>query len=401
MKVLFISLVALEDTREQNIYGDLLKVFRRHEHEILAVSPRERRTALPTEYDAAGDYPVLRVAIGNVTKNGPIEKGISLLRLSRQIEAAIDEFAPCFQPDLIIFATPPTTIYGLVARLKKKYKADTYLLLKDIFPQNSVDLGLMSKDGIKGILYKYFKRTERKTYQVADYIGCMSPANRDYLLEHERWLDDSRVEVNPNSLIPLEPHSISISAVREEFGLPVEQNLLVYGGNLGKPQAIDVLIEALKINEVDFAAHFVICGSGTERSKLESFFSEKQPSHATLLPNLSRIKFNELLGAANAGLILLDSRFTIPNYPSRLLSYLQAGLPVLVASDTVSDMGPIAEQNGFGIWCSSDNSQNLIATAATLFNSDYQSMGINGRRFFEQEYSAERSYRIIERHFDE
>lgn len=399
MKVLFISLSALEDLSEHNIYGDLLKVFKRHGHDVAAISPREKRAGLPTEYDTMGEFPVLRVAIGNVTKNGPVEKGLSLLGLPGRIERAIREHMPTYVPDLILFATPPTTVGGLVCRMKKRFCASTYLLLKDIFPQNSLDLGLLSTSGISGLIYRYFKGTERKTYEAADFIGCMSPANVEYLLDHERWLDSSRVEENPNSLIPEQPASTDRFEMRSEFGLPLDERVLVYGGNLGKPQAIDILIDALRTNESESVGHFVIAGSGTERGKLEAFFEECQPIHATLLPALSRERFDELLAAADAGLILLDYRFTIPNFPSRLLSYLQAGLPVVVCTDSASDMGAIAEENGFGVRCSSEDASNLLSGCSRLLEKDLQVMGSEGRRYLEREYTAERSYEIIVRHF--
>lgn len=62
--------------------------------------------------------------------------------------------------------------------------AKTYLLLKDIFPQNAVDMGMLSKTGLKGLLYKFFRTKEKKLYTLTDYISCMSPANVQYALKH-------------------------------------------------------------------------------------------------------------------------------------------------------------------------------------------------------------------------
>ena len=57
-------------------------------------------------------------------------------------------------------------------------------MLKDIFPHNAVDLGMIQKTGIKSIIYKYFRNVEKKLYKISDYIGCMSQANVDYVLKH-------------------------------------------------------------------------------------------------------------------------------------------------------------------------------------------------------------------------
>ena len=86
--------------------------------------------------------------------------------------------------DLILYSTPPITFYKAIEYVKKRDGAKTYLLLKDIFPQNAVDLGMMSKTGLKGLIYKYFRKKEKKLYAISDKIGCMSQANVDYVLKH-------------------------------------------------------------------------------------------------------------------------------------------------------------------------------------------------------------------------
>ena len=61
-----------------------------------------------------------------------------------------------------MYSTPPITFCRAVDYVKKRDNAQTYLLLKDIFPQNAVDIGMMSKQGIKGILYKFFREKEKR-----------------------------------------------------------------------------------------------------------------------------------------------------------------------------------------------------------------------------------------------
>lgn len=399
VKVLFISLLAMEDVNNQSIYGDLLRFFRDREHEVVVVSPRERRTGLPTELSREHGMRFLRVSVGNIQKTGFVEKGISLLCLKHQLMRSFNKYLgdECF--DLILFTTPPTTISSLIGKVKERTGARAYLLLKDIFPQNSLDLGLLSRSGIKGIAYRYFKKTERDTYAVADWIGCMSEANREYLLIHAPQIDANLVEVNPNSITPRPPCNSDRMSLRRRFELPDNERVFVYGGNLGKPQAIDFLIEVLRLNEKDAVGHFVIAGAGTERHLLEDFFSNQQPSHATLLPELSQSKFDSLLNACDAGLILLDPRFTIPNFPSRLLSYMQAKLPVLVASDASTDIGKVVEAGKFGFWCSSETPQALLDCCRNLEECDLAGMGEEAYSCLMANFTVERSYRLIMKHF--
>ena len=61
----------------------------------------------------------------------------------------------------------------------------------------------------------------------------------------------------------------------------------------------------------------------------------------------------------DVGMMFLDHRFTIPNFPSRILNYLASGNPVLAATDANTDIGAIARDNGFGFCCESNDVRDL------------------------------------------
>lgn len=406
MRILFLSLSSLEDSSSQGVYADLLRELADRGHCVKAMAPQERRNGKQAQFTGMGGVEVLHVPVGNITKTGFIEKGISTLTICGRFQAAYERFLLKFDPDLILFATPPTTLAPFVAKVKKTTGAKAYLLLKDIFPQNSLDLGILTQSGWKGLIYKWFKRSERRTYEVCDFIGCMSPANIEFLLSNEPWLEAIPVELAPNSFRPKERRKLSAEEKRlvlDKIGLKGSSRIFTYGGNLGKPQAIPYLIEALKLNELNPAGTFVVAGSGTERHLLEAYFKEARPKRAVLLPNLTPEEFDELLLASDAGLILLDRRFTIPNFPSRLLSYLQAGLPVVCATDRNTDIGKIAEENGFGLSCESADPEDLLRLCRQISDMSDEEIALMGncaRSYLEKNYTVEVTYKAIMRHFD-
>ena len=105
--------------------------------------------------------------------------------------------------DLILYSTPPITFTKVIALAKKENPgAKTYLMLKGIFPQNAIDLGMLSISGLKGLLYKSFRKKEKRLYELSDFIGCMSPANVKYVLKYNPEVDVSKVEICPNSFEP-------------------------------------------------------------------------------------------------------------------------------------------------------------------------------------------------------
>lgn len=71
----------------------------------------------------------------------------------------------------------------------------------------------------------------------------------------------------------------------------------------------------------------MIVGSGTEFSKVQTWFTTNTPGNALLLAGLPKNEYDQLIQSCDVGLIFLDRRFTIPNFPSRMLSYLEYKMP--------------------------------------------------------------------------
>jgi len=303
---------------------------------------------------------------------------------------------------LVLYSTPPITLQKAVEFVKYRDLAKTYLLLKDIFPQNAVDLGLLKTSGIKGLIYKYFRSKEERLYKISDYIGCMSNANVEFLLKNNPSSPSEIVEVCPNSI---EPIDIDISEqekkeIREKYNLPIDKTIFIYGGNLGKPQGIDFLIDCIRANEDNNNSYFFIVGSGTEFGKLENYFEREKPKNAMLRNQLPRNDYELLANTCDVGLIFLDKRFTIPNFPSRLLSYMQASMPVLAATDINTDIGEVIDHGSFGYWCESVDVSKFNELVNKLCDEELRvSLGRSAREYLEEHYSAKNSYEIIIKHF--
>lgn len=397
LKVLFLTLVEFDSIEEHNIYTDLLREFRNYGHEVYIISPIQRRQRRDTHMVEEDHSHLLKLKIGNIQKTNIIEKGITTLSIETVYKQAIKKYFAGVKFDLVLYSTPPITFCNAIAYVKKRDGARTYLLLKDIFPQNSVDIGMLSKRGVKGKIYQRFRRKERKLYAISDRIGCMSEANVRYVLKHNPSVSKDKVEVCSNSI---EPRDMSCSPeerknIREKYHLPLDKKIFVYGGNLGKPQGVDFLIECLRKQRIEDVL-FLIVGSGTEYGKLRRFVDTENPQNVLLMRSLPREDYDKMIGACDVGMIFLDYRFTIPNFPSRLLSYLQAKLPVLCATDPNTDIGKVAEENGFGYKCLSNDVDGFIETVEILMNEcDLTVMGKKSNDYLLREYSVEQAYHII------
>jgi len=397
MNILFLTTGRMGHIEDHAIYPDLLRRFRDHGHQVYHVSTYERRVGRKTEYIEESGTHALRVRIGNLTKCSVIEKGVSTILIESQYRAAIRKYLSGVKFDLILYSTPPITLVGVIRYIKKRDGAKSYLLLKDIFPQNAVDLNMMAKSGLKGLLYRYFRSKEKQLYAVSDRIGCMSEANVRYVIEHNAEVSPEKVEVCPNCI---EVQDVSVTpqqrrSIREKYGIPQDKTVFVYGGNLGKPQGIPFIMECLRRMKEHPGAYFLIVGDGTEFNRLQAFMEKEQPSNMKLLRRLPKDDYDRMIPACDVGLIFLDHRFTIPNFPSRLLAYMQAGLPVLAATDPNTDVGQVIEEGGFGWWCESNRADGFAALADQALAADLASMGRKAMEYLRENYQAETGYRII------
>src|SRR5699024_640756 len=109
--------------------------------------------------------------------------------------------------------------------------------------------------------------------------------------------------------------------------------------------------------------------------------------------------YDRMVAACDVGMIFLDHRFTIPNFPSRLLSYMQAGVPVLAVTDPRRDIGKVIVEGGVGWWCESNDVKAFYEKVQKAYKSDLVDMGMKGFQYLEEYYSAEKGYEIIMRHF--
>lgn len=389
------------------IYTDLMRKFRNEGHDVYVVSPTERRDGRKTMLIEENGAHILSVRTLNVQKTNVIEKGLGQISIEYLYKRAIKKYFGNVCYDLILYSTPPITLTGVIQYVKRKNpNAKTYLLLKDIFPQNAVDMGMLSKSGVKGVLYKYFRNKEKILYALSDFIGCMSPANVKYVLEHNpevalRHVQKPIVEVAPNSYeVSSESYTgVKDLAVLEKYGLPSDRPIFIYGGNLGKPQGIPFLIECLDANKDRADCHFVVIGNGTEYGKIEEWKERVRPKSVSLFKRIPKEDYDQLAAACDVGLIFLDYRFSIPNYPSRLLPYLMTRKPIIACTDPNCDTGTIAQENNYGIWVPSNNVKAFGFAVDEILKRDVKSMGQNGYEFFLANYTVDYTYHTIMKHF--
>lgn len=407
INILFISLLDFNSLNVRNIYTDLLWEMSDYNFHLTIVSPIEKRNYHnQKKLIIEGNTIIIKPVIGNYQKTNFFEKGLSLITLESKMLKEIKQMISQSKVDIVIYTTPPITLIKTIKYIKKKYNAMSYLLLKDIFPQNVIDLQIIKNKLFEKMFFLWFRKREVKLYQLSDYIGCMSERNKQYLIENNKYLDSDKIEVNPNSE-RVTINETNLKSKNELFGayeIPTDKTIFIYGGNIGKPQGVSFILSCISENEKRTNAFIVIIGSGTEYDRIYNFIQDNSIKNTKLIPTIGKADFELFVQYSDVGLIFLDHRFTIPNFPSRLLTYMKQSKPILAAIDKSTDIGDIIVQNKFGFSCISNDINvfnELIDKYVNLSSSQLYEMGVNSYDYYIKNYTANKSAEMIIKRFYE
>jgi glycosyltransferase involved in cell wall biosynthesis len=387
MKVLFLMIAYPDVAENTNMYTDLTSEFQKNGHEVYVAAPDNNSTGIFTE----GNIKVLRIKTFPLFNTSVIRKGIANVLLPFQYKRAIIRLFNNIRFDLVVTPTPPITFIGTVASLKKKYGSRIYLILRDIFPQNAKDLGLIKNN----LVFSFFRNKEKKMYQIADSIGCMSQKNIDYVRAHNPNVDPKKLHLLPNWTRVIEK-----SGTRQDIKSMYNLNdkfVAIFAGNFGIPQKIEFLIEVAEIIVEKKDILFLLIGEGTEKNKIKKMVIDKDLKNVRILDQLPRKEYLELLNECDIGLVNLSEKFTIPNIPSRTLSYWSAKLPVLAATDKNTDYGETLNRCQGGLWSITGNKEAYITNLLKFYNNPElrKLMGENGYMHLINELNPERAYKTI------
>lgn len=395
MKILYISMVFPKSEENSTIYTDLAESLAKRGHLVTVIAAEERKNYHKSGFSKERGCEVLRVKVGNMYNVNFVEKGISIITMPYFIREAIKGKLQHKKFDLILFEAPPATLAKVIMFAKRKFHAPAFLMMKDIFPQNAIDIGILKK----GMIYYYFRLKEKKLYRTADMIGCMSEGNREYLACHNR-IADSKLTIFPNTKriheLPVRHENF---VMRKKYGIPEDKVIFVFGGNMGKPQGLPFLCKAIKSVRNKRDAYFVLIGKGTEKTYVQEML--KGCGNALILDSLPRDEYEQLILECDIGIVSLDYRFTIPNYPSRILSYMEYAIPVLAVTDKNTDFQDLIKEADCGVWCYSKSFKDFGRAVEKLTNdADMRyRMGQNGRNYIEKYFNVEISVKLLEDYF--
>ena len=248
--------------------------------------------------------------------------------------------------DGIITYAPSIFLGPLANMLKKKNNCKNYLILRDIFPQWAVDVGLLSNYGLP---YYFLKRVERYLYSTANIIGVQTPANLKYFNENVVYRT-GHIEVLQNWLAVNKSKTCRIVIRKTKLK---GRKIFVYAGNMGVAQGLSVFIDLADSLSTQKSIGFLFVGRGDAVVSLRQAVKARGLDNILIYDEIEPQEIHDLYQQCDVGIISLDKRHKTHNIPGKFLSYMQSGLPVLAAINRGNDLEYIINSNKVG--CVSTN----------------------------------------------
>jgi glycosyltransferase involved in cell wall biosynthesis len=368
---------------------DLTREFARQGHALTVLLPSPDQQA-PWALEQTDGVQVLRLKaprtkdIGYVRRTlGELAMPFAMLRQFRKSPLATEQW------DGVIWYAPSIFHGPLASALKKSSDCKGYLIIRDIFPEWAVDMGLMGR----GLPYRFFDAVARYQYSVADVIGVQTPGNRGYF---DKWrLQPGRqLEVLPNWL---DKQALARCPIRVNKTSLAGRKVFVYAGNMGIAQGMDILLDLAERLSSRIDVGFLFLGRGSDAARLRGSAKDRKLDNVLFYDEIHPDEIPDLYAQCSAGIVALDPRHKSHNIPGKFLTYMQSGLPVLANINAGNDLAQMIRDEQVGQVCESNRVDDLVQFVNQLLDqieSDAQ-MPSRCQSLFEREFAVEKTIRQI------
>lgn len=394
MNLLYITAV-WSGSKESNMHLDFVRQAAKDKINVTVLALCEKRTGIKTSFEKCENFEILHVSCGNIQKTGKYKKVISSVFANVHMLFAAMRYLRGRSFDVCVWSLSTTLIYPGVNLLKHMFGAKEYLLLKEYWPQDPVDLGAMREGGF---VYNVLKFVEKRMMAAADYIGASSQAGIKYVTD--RYPENAdKCEVCPHCEEPLEVDNSQKDEILASYGIPTDKTVFIYGGNFGLSQGIDDMISCIqKASQLEDVC-FVLLGSGTEYQKVFDSFNDNP--NVILLNSMAHSEFIRLASCCSAGMIFLFKDYNVPNIPGKFNTYLNAGIPVVACVDKTTDLGDIITEAGCGIKVSSGDTDAFCNAVKAVCNEETRrEMSVRAKNLLLDNFTPEKCVRIVMKHFE-
>ena len=389
---------------KSDLYADIMYCLSNMGHDITILAP-----SIEDEFSGKrkeGKIEVVRVPLKPFIGNIPFyKKGIRIMEMSKKYIAAYNKYIADEKFDIILMATPPSSLYDIVKLAKKRSGAKFYLILRDIHPECLDRKKIPERFAKRTDVYDECKRPygvnffvekllfyqSQSLYKLADWVGCMSPGNQRYFKTIAPYIDDDRIVLLPNWYKGREYSGCKSDKLLEKYNLK-EKFIAIFGGTIGEAQAVWNIATLAKHNLEKKDVVFLIVGRGSKKDVLEDIAKKDNLTNIRFLNYLPREDYEQILELADLGLISIDEKYKVPTCPSKIIGYMALAKPVLAMFNEGSDYGEYyIDQTGCGLYSVDLNHKKMFENFDWFYSHPKERvlMGLAGYNYYKTHLTVE------------
>jgi len=284
----------------------------------------------------------------------------------------------------------PSIFHGpFVCALKQNRELVSYLIIRDIFPEWAVDVGLMKR----GLSYIFFKSFANLQYSLADVIGVQTIGNKKYFYD---WIKSHgrKLEVLQNWLDKPANLKCSVQLNNSELS---GRKIFVYAGNMGIAQGLEVVLDLAKRLIYRNDIGFLFVGRGSSSDRLKQLADIYNLNNVLFFDEIDPDEIPELYAQCIAGMVILDPKHKSHNIPGKFITYMQNGLPVLAIINQGNDLASIIRTEKVGLVCETRSIEEIEKLTENLLDQIDTDKFLSTRcvRLFNSEFSAQGAVKQI------
>ncbi|MCC7162375.1 MAG: WcaI family glycosyltransferase [Anaerolineae bacterium] len=300
---------------------------------------------------------------------------------------------PGGQYDLILGVAPPIQV-GVAARLLARRHGVPYVMwVQDLALEAAMSVGMMRASA----LVRAAKRVEQWTYDGAARVLVVARSFMENLAH--KGVPDAKLRYLPDWVdAKFIGGGTNGNGFRRSVGLDDDSFVVLHSGNMGAKQQLQNVLNAARELGSQPNIAFVLVGEGSEKDGLITHARRDGLRNVLFLPLVPRDELPHLM--ATADLLVLNQHPDMVEgvIPSKLLTYMAAARPIVVAAHPDSEAARQVQAAGCGVWVEPNQPKALAHAVSELARDPAarQRLGERGRQFVGEYFSRERLLRAYE-----
>jgi glycosyltransferase involved in cell wall biosynthesis len=362
---------------------------RGHKVTVLTGYPRYNIKVAPAQYrrsfwmtETMNGITVKRTRILTLPRSSMIGRGLEHFFVGLWL-GALTAVAP--RADVAMVLSPPLPLPWMIALIGRLRRMPVVVNIQDLFPREAVELGILTNP----LLIRFFEMMERQVYALASQVTVHSPGNMDHVVDQGGRRDRVNVVGNWVDLDRIRPGERD-NAFSRQHGLG-SRFVVSYAGTMGWAQDMGTIVKSAALLREKKEILFLFVGDGVEKGKAQAMSREMGLQNMLWLPTQPWSIYPDILSASDACLINLCPELRTPVVPSKLLSIMAAGRPVIASLPDESDARRMIADGGCGISVAAGDEVALAGAIRTLAEDRAlgREMGRKGRTYAEANLSRD------------